>query len=89
MMIDKILPAQSFLTFDHQNFSEEIGDLFGSSVIVKAKIFSVEYLFRFDLLVHLVSSRGNIGNFSKDHLEEDYTNRPDISLHTNENTFRP
>lgn len=79
-MIDEFPPSQPLFTFDHQDFSEEVGDLPGGSVVVEGESFSVEYLFRLDLLVHLVSSGGDIRNLPEDHLEEDDADRPDISL---------
>ena len=68
---------------------QEVSYLFRCLLILKHEVLGLENLFLSYLGIHLLSICWSIGCFSENHLEENDSNRPYVSLYKNINTLRP
>lgn len=89
-MVEKLPPAHSLLGVDFQGSEEEIVGFLGDGGSIQSKLLvRTEIFLSLYLLQPLPDSNGIIQQDSEHHLEEDHTNRPNISLSCKMLTLRP
>ena len=89
LVVQQVAPAQPLGLVDADDFPQEAGDLFRRPAPVELELLTVQDLLRLDLVVHLDRVGRSVGHFAEHHLEEDYPQRPDVSLPNRKPTFSP
>ena len=89
-VFQELTPPHAFVSVDLECPKEEVIGMDRDGDSVEGELFIMtEVSLLFDLLETLPGTDGIIQHYSKHHLEEDDTDRPNISLNGKKDTFKP